>query len=52
MRFPTYRPNDVTSGGNVVAALRIAKELGPDATVVTLMVDTGLKYLSTKLFKS
>ena len=41
-----------SSGGNVVAALRVAGELGPDATVVTLIVDTGLKYLSTRLFKS
>ena len=41
-----------SSGGNVVAALRVAKELGPDATVVTVIVDTGLKYLSTKLYKS
>ena len=41
-----------SSGGNVVAALRVAKELGPDATVVTLIVDSGLKYLSTKLYKS
>ena len=35
-----------SSGGNVVAALRLAKRLGPDATVVTLMVDSGLKYLA------
>lgn len=41
-----------SSGGNVVAALRVAKELGPDATVATLIVDSGLKYLSTKLYKS
>lgn len=36
-----------STGANVVAALRIAAELGPDATVVTLMCDTGLKYLTT-----
>ncbi len=41
-----------SSGGNVVAALRVAGELSPDATVVTLIVDTGLKYLSTRLFKN
>lgn len=41
-----------SSGGNVVAALRVAKELGPDATVATLIVDSGLKYLSTKLYNS
>lgn len=39
-----------SSGGNVVASLRVAERLGPDATVVTLMVDSGLKYLSTNLF--
>ena len=34
-----------STGGNVLAALRVAEELGPDATVVTVMVDTGMKYL-------
>jgi cysteine synthase A len=33
-----------SSGANVVAAIRIAERLGPEATVVTLMVDSGLKY--------
>ncbi len=41
-----------SSGANVVAAIRIAERLGPEATVVTLMVDTGLKYLSTDLYRS
>jgi cysteine synthase len=36
-----------STGGNVVAALRLAEELGPDATVVTVMCDTGMKYLET-----
>ena len=40
-----------SSGANVVAALEIARELGPDATVVTLMIDSGLRYLSTDLFR-
>jgi len=39
-----------SSGANVVAALKVAGELGPDATVVTVMVDSGLRYLSTELF--
>jgi cysteine synthase A len=39
-----------SSGANVVASLRVAKKLGPDATVVTIMVDSGLRYLSTGLF--
>ncbi|HEY6119794.1 MAG TPA: cysteine synthase family protein [Pyrinomonadaceae bacterium] len=41
-----------SSGANVVAALRIAKRLGPDATVVTIMVDSGLRYLSTDVYRS
>jgi cysteine synthase A len=41
-----------SSGGNVVAALRLAQSLGPEATVVTLLVDSGLKYLSTGLYRS
>jgi cysteine synthase A len=40
-----------STGGNVVAALRVAERLGPDATVVTLMCDTGIKYLSTDLYR-
>jgi cysteine synthase A len=39
-----------SSGANVVAALRLAERLGPENTVVTLMVDSGLRYLSTDLF--
>ncbi|MCM3870332.1 MAG: cysteine synthase family protein [Pyrinomonadaceae bacterium] len=40
-----------SSGLNVVAALRIAERLGSDATVVTLMVDSGLRYLSTDVYR-
>ena len=40
-----------STGANVLAALDIANRLGPDATVVTLMVDSGIKYLSTVLYK-
>ena len=39
-----------SSGANVVAALRVAERLGADATVVTLLVDSGLKYLSTEVY--
>ena len=39
-----------SSGANAVAALRLAEQLGPDETVVTLMVDSGLRYLSTDVF--
>jgi cysteine synthase len=41
-----------SSGGNVHAAIRIANKLGPSAKVVTLMIDSGLKYLSTDLYRS
>jgi cysteine synthase A len=41
-----------SSGANVLAAIRVAERLGPDATVVTLMVDSGLKYTSTDVYKS
>jgi cysteine synthase len=36
-----------STGANVTAALRIAAELPRDATIVTVMCDTGMKYLST-----
>lgn len=40
-----------SSGLNVVAALQIAKELGPGKTVVTVAVDSGMKYLAGDLFQ-
>ncbi|MDH4037265.1 MAG: cysteine synthase family protein [Candidatus Krumholzibacteria bacterium] len=40
-----------SSGANVVAAIRIAERLGPGATVVTLMCDSGLKYLATDVYR-
>jgi cysteine synthase len=40
----------VSSGANVVAAIRIAERLGPGATVATIIVDSGLRYLSTDVF--
>ena len=40
-----------SSGANVVAAIQVAKRLGPDAKVVTLMADSGLKYLSTDVYR-
>ena len=41
-----------SSGANVVAAIRVAERLGPEAKVVTLMVDSGLKYSSTDVYRS
>jgi len=40
-----------SSGANVVAAIRVAERLGPGATVVTLLADSGLKYLSTDVYR-
>jgi cysteine synthase len=40
-----------SSGANVVAAIQVAARLGPGARVVTLMADSGLKYLSTDVFR-
>jgi cysteine synthase A len=39
-----------SSGANVAAAIRIAGRLGPNARVVTLMADSGLKYLNTDVY--
>jgi len=35
-----------STGGNMVAALRLADQFRPGATIVTVMCDTGMKYLS------
>jgi len=40
-----------STGANLVTALKVAERLGPKATVVTLMCDSGMKYLSTDLYK-
>lgn len=40
----------ISSGCNVVAAIQIARELGPGHNVVTVAVDSGLKYLAGDLF--
>jgi cysteine synthase A len=39
-----------STGANLAAAIALGKRLGPDATVVTIMCDSGLKYLSTQLY--
>jgi cysteine synthase A len=39
-----------SSGANVVAAMRVAQHLGPDATVATIIIDSGLRYLSTDVY--
>jgi cysteine synthase A len=40
-----------SSGANVIAAIQVAQRLGPDSTVVTLMADSGLKYLNTDVYR-
>lgn len=41
-----------STGANLVAACRLATRLGPEATIVTLMCDSGMKYLSTALYRA
>lgn len=41
-----------SSGANVLASMQVAERLGPGARVVTLMVDSGLKYLNTDVYRS
>jgi cysteine synthase A len=41
----------ISSGLNVAGALALARELGAGHTVVTVAVDTGLKYLAGDLFR-
>ena len=40
-----------STGANLVAAEQIATRLGPGSTVVTVQVDTGLKYLGGDLYR-
>jgi len=40
-----------TSGANVWAAIQRARELGPGNKIVTIIVDSGLKYLSGDLYR-
>lgn len=41
----------ISSGTNVAAAIRLAKELGSNKTVVTVLPDTAERYFSTPLFQ-
>lgn len=40
-----------SSGANVYSALQVARELGPGYNVVTVVVDSGLKYLHGELYR-
>jgi cysteine synthase A len=42
----------ISSGANVVGAIQLAEELGPDAVVVTVLPDSNKKYLSTDLCRA
>jgi cysteine synthase A len=39
-----------STGANLVAAIEVGKRLGKSATVVTVMCDSGLKYVGTRLY--
>jgi len=39
-----------STGANLVAAIALGLRLGPDAVIVTVMCDSGMKYLSTPLY--
>lgn len=41
-----------STGANVVGALRVAARLGPGATVATIVVDSGLRYSGTDVFRA
>ena len=41
----------ISSGANCHAALRVARELGPGNTVVTVFCDAGQRYLTTEVFQ-
>lgn len=40
-----------STGLNVLGALRLARELGPDHVVATVACDTGFKYLDGALYR-
>jgi cysteine synthase A len=40
-----------STGANVIASLAIAKKLGAGKNIVTIAVDSGLKYLSTDVYR-
>jgi cysteine synthase A len=40
-----------SSGANVIGAIRVGQRLGPGKSVATILVDSGLKYLSTEVYR-
>jgi cysteine synthase len=45
-------PVGISSGANLLAALEVQTELGPDAIVATIFCDDNKKYLSTDLLRT
>jgi cysteine synthase A len=41
-----------STGANVIVAIEVAKRLGPDATVGAIVIDSGLRYISTDAYKT
>jgi cysteine synthase A len=41
----------ISSGGNVAAALKVAAKAAPGSVILTVLTDTGERYLSTALFE-
>jgi cysteine synthase A len=39
----------ISSGANIIGAMKLVEEMGPDAVVVTVLCDCNKKYLSTAL---
>lgn len=56
LAIPLAREEGIFAGTssalNLTGALHLAQELGPERTVVTVVCDTGLKYLSGNLFRT
>jgi cysteine synthase A len=42
----------ISSGANIIGAMKLQNELGSDAFVVTVLSDTNKKYLNTDLMKA
>lgn len=40
-----------STGANIVAAIKVAEKLPPESTVATIIVDSGLRYISTPLYE-
>ena len=41
-----------STGANVIAAIELAKRLGVGSTVGAIVIDSGLRYISTDAYKS